>query len=137
MARILALTPDLFFSTRISSTLKAADHAVRIVDSDDSEVIDEALFALNPGLVILDIGAAGVWNWQSILTYLHETSPLIPVLCYGSHMDVEATQSAKSLGAVRVVAKSEFVGNMGNLVERYKREESGEWRVERGGLPRK
>jgi DNA-binding NtrC family response regulator len=126
MARILALTPDLFFSTRISSALKLADHAVRIVDSDDSELIDEALFALNPALVILDIGAAGVWNWQSILTQLREASPDTPVLCYGSHMDVEATQTAKELGAVRVVARSEFVNNMGNLVERYKREESGE-----------
>jgi len=123
MARILALTPDLFFSTRISSTLKYADHAVRIVDSDDSEVIDEALFALNPALVILDIGAAGAWDWQKILTYLREASPDTPVLCYGSHMDVDATQSANALGAVRVVARSEFVNNMGNLVERYKREE--------------
>lgn len=126
MLRILTLTPDLFFSTRISSTLKALDHAVRVVDSDDTEAIDEALFALNPALVILDIGAAGLWDWQGILTYLQEASPDTPILCYGSHMDVEATQRAKALGAARVVAKSEFVNNMGNLVERYKRDERGE-----------
>jgi DNA-binding NtrC family response regulator len=124
MARILALTPDLFFSTRISSTLERANHAVRVVDSDDAEVIDEALFSLNPVLVILDIGAAGLWNWQAILAYLQEASADTPVLCYGSHMDVEATKIAQSLGAVRVVAKSEFVNNMGNLVERYKNTES-------------
>lgn len=99
---------------------------MRVVDSDDSELIDEALFALNPALVILDIGAAGAWNWQSILRYLQEASPDTPVLCYGSHMDVEATKTARDLGAVRVVAKSEFVNNMGNLVERYQRDESGE-----------
>lgn len=126
MLRILTLTPDLFFSTRISSTLKALDHAVRVVDSDDTEAIDEALFALNPALIILDIGAAGLWDWQGILTYLQEASPDTPILCYGSHMDVDATQRAKALGAARVVAKSEFVNNMGNLVERYKRDERGE-----------
>lgn len=126
MARILALTPDLFFSTRISSALQHLNHTVRIVDSDDPEAIDEALFALNPALAILDIGAAGVWNWQQILTGLREGAPEVPVLCYGSHMDVDATKRALELGAARVVARSEFVNNMGNLVERYQRADSSE-----------
>ena len=122
MARILALTPDLFFSTRISSTLKRAGHAVRIVDSSHKEEIEEAIWSLNPALAILDLGAA-FWDWQSALQHLTESEPELPVLAYGSHMNVDATKTAKRSGATRVVAKSEFVNNMLNLVERYARPE--------------
>jgi DNA-binding NtrC family response regulator len=123
MKRILGLTPDLFFSTRISSALTRAGHAVRIVDSSDKEEIDEAVWALNPALAILDIGAAGGWPWQEVLRQVRESDPELPILAYGSHMNVEATKKAKAMGATRVVAKSEFVNNMLNLVGRYAREQ--------------
>ncbi len=118
--RILALTPDLFFSTRIKSALERAGHATRIVDSSDPEALEEALFALAPALAILDIGATG-WAWEAVLQTVREAEPSLPVLAFGSHMDVEATRRAQALGATRVVAKSEFVNNMLNLVERYGR----------------
>ena len=122
MARVLALTPDLFFSTRISSALSRAGHAVRIVDTSDQEAIEEAVWSLNPALAILDLGAA-FWDWQSALRHLTESEPELPILAYGSHMNVDATKTAKANGATRVVAKSEFVNNMLNLVERYARAE--------------
>ena len=122
MARILALTPDLFFSTRISSTLSRAGHAIRIVDRSEKEIIEDAIWSLNPALAILDLGAA-FWDWQSALQHLTESEPDLPILAYGSHMNVDASKSAKANGATRVVAKSEFVNNMLNLVERYARAE--------------
>lgn len=115
--RILALTPDLFFSTRIRSALERAGHGVRIVE--EAEEAADAAEEMNPDLVILDIGAAGVWAWEEILRELQAAHPSLPVLAYGSHMNVEATRQAQALGAARVVAKSEFVNNMLNLVERY------------------
>ena len=122
MSRILTLTPDLFFSTRISSALTRAGHAVRVVDTSDREQIEDAVWSLNPALAILDIGAA-FWEWQEVLRHLRETEPDLPILAYGSHMNVDATKKAKAMGATRVVAKSEFVNNMRNLVGRYARAE--------------
>jgi DNA-binding NtrC family response regulator len=116
MSRILALTPDLFFSTRIQSTLERAGHATRIVDIADG--IGETLAEAQPDLAILDTGAFN-WPWEQILVDLRAAAPALPVLAYGSHMDVDATKRAQSLGATRVVAKSEFVNNMLNLVARY------------------
>ncbi len=119
--RLIAFTPDLFFSTRIQSTLERAGHSVRIVER--VERIAESLAAVGPALAILDIGAAGVWDWEALLKSIREAAPALPVLAYGSHTNVEATKLAQSLGAVRVVAKSEFVNNMVNLVERYAQSE--------------
>jgi DNA-binding NtrC family response regulator len=121
--RILTLTPDLFFSTRIRSALEQAGHTVRLVEA--AEEVSEAMDELGPALVVLDIGAAGSWPWEDILRDLHEQQPELPILAFGSHMDVEATKQAQTLGATRVVARSEFVNNMANLVERYGRERGG------------
>ncbi len=116
--RVLALTPDLFFSTRIKSTLERAGHVVRVVDTSEREEVEEALWSLNPALTILDIGAVG-WEWEGVLQVVRAAAPELPILAFGSHMNVEATKRAQELGATRVVAKSEFVNNMTNLVERY------------------
>lgn len=116
MSRILALTPDLFFSTRIQSTLERAGHTIRIVDIADG--IGETLAQAQPALAILDIGAFN-WPWEQVLAELRANAPDLPILAYGSHMDVDATKRAQRLGATRVVAKSEFVNNMLNLVTRY------------------
>jgi DNA-binding NtrC family response regulator len=116
--RILALTPDLFFSTRIRSALERAGHAIRVVDTSDTDEIEEAIASLSPALAILDIGASG-WEWEAVLQELRDSEPDLPILAFGSHMNVEATRRAQELGATRVVAKSEFVNNMLNLVERY------------------
>ncbi|MGH2543294.1 MAG: hypothetical protein ACRDIB_10865 [Ardenticatenaceae bacterium] len=116
--RIVALTPDLFFSTRIRSALERGGHVIRVVESSDREELAAALAAANPALAILDIGAAG-WEWEEVLRELRAVAPQLPLLAFGSHMNVEATKRAQALGATRVVARSEFVNNMLNLVERY------------------
>jgi DNA-binding NtrC family response regulator len=116
--RLIVCTPDLMFSTRIRSALEHAAHEVRLAESpaDVGIAIEEA----QPSLAILDIGAFG-WNWQPVLREIRETHPDLPVLAFGSHMDVEATRQAMELGATRVVARSEFVNNMVGLVDRYAR----------------
>jgi DNA-binding NtrC family response regulator len=116
--RLLVCTPDLMFSTRIRSALAHAGHEVRLVERPAE--VEDAVAAMNPALSILDIGAFG-WDWQSILRELQQAHPDLPVLAFGSHMDVEATRQATALGATRVVARSEFVNNMVALVGRYAR----------------
>lgn len=116
MSRILALTPDLFFSTRIQNTLEKGGHTVRIVEIADG--LTTTLAEAAPALVILDTGAFN-WPWEQILVDLRAAAPNLPVLAYGSHMDIEATKRAQALGATRIVAKSEFVNNMLGLVTRY------------------
>ncbi|MGB0389776.1 MAG: hypothetical protein ACPGWR_33565, partial [Ardenticatenaceae bacterium] len=63
------------------------------------------------------------WSWEEVLQHLRETDAELPILAYGSHMNIEATKKAKAMGVSRVVAKSEFVNNMQNLVTRYARAE--------------
>jgi len=48
----------------------------------------------------------------------------VPVLAFGSHMDLEAREKALSAGALRVVANSKFTSDMPGLVQRMLSESS-------------
>ncbi|MCB0077711.1 MAG: response regulator [Anaerolineales bacterium] len=115
---ILSLTPDLFFSTRIESTLRQAGHTAHVVEQASRDAIAASLSAQPADLAIIDISATW-WPWAEALTLLRETDGALPVLAFGSHVNVDATKSALALGASRVVAKSDFVRRMVTLVERY------------------
>lgn len=115
--KILLLTPDIMFSTRIRSALTRAGHEIQLVESDDPALLTGALDQ-HPALAILDIGAFG-WPWETLLQRLRERDGTLPLLAYGSHVDVDSSRRATALGATRVVARSTFVNEMAALVARY------------------
>src|SRR3989442_9627829 len=66
-------------------------------------------------LVIVNTATTGV-DWEVAIRRARETS--LPVLAFGSHMDLEAREKAIQAGAQRVVANSKFTSDMPGLVQR-------------------
>jgi CheY-like chemotaxis protein len=75
-----------------------------------------------PALIIFDLGNSGVpWReWLPLIKSVPATRR-IPVLCYGSHVDVETMQAAQRAGAEAVLARSRFVQDLPGLIEKYAR----------------
>ncbi|RME10573.1 MAG: response regulator [Ardenticatenia bacterium] len=115
---VVAFEPDLFFSVRIETTLRAAGYKVHMLDTDD---VEHAL-ALMPGLIIVDIGTPAL-DWERLIRTLRTRAPMVPVLAFGSHMDTDARERALAAGASLVVARSRFVQAMPDLVARLTQEE--------------
>lgn len=115
---VVAFEPDLFFSVRIESTLRAAGYKVHILETDD---IEQAL-AHTPGVVIVDIGTPAL-DWERLIRTLRQRAPVVPILAFGSHMDTAARERALAAGASLVVARSRFVQAMPDLVARLLHEE--------------
>lgn len=113
---ILALEKDLFFSVKMRDTLKHHDMLVTIVRS--LAAFEQRLTAEGdekPALVIIDTATTGV-NWEAAIRKACDQH--IPVLAFGSHMDLEARAKALQAGAQQVVANSKFTGDMPGLVQR-------------------
>jgi DNA-binding response OmpR family regulator len=113
---VLALEKDLFFSVKMRDTLKHHDILVTIVRT--LPAFEQRLLAEGnekPALVIIDTAAAGV-NWEEAIR--RACNQHIPVLAFGSHMDLEARAKALQAGAQRVVANSKFSSDMPGLVQR-------------------
>lgn len=113
--RILALITDLFFSVRVETGLSARGYDV--VVADDVGLEERLGSDRPPDLVIVDIGGFGV-EWEEAIRTVRERLPSVPVLAFGSHVDLDARERALEAGATKVVAKSRFVEALPELVSR-------------------
>ncbi len=113
---ILALEKDLFFSVKIRDTLRHHDMDVTTVRTLAAweQGITTAGDA-RPALAIVDIATPGV-DWEAAIRSAHAHN--LPVLAFGSHMDLDARARALQAGAQKVVANSKFAKDMPGLVTR-------------------
>lgn len=75
-----------------------------------------------PALLILDLTSPEIpWKeWLAWLTVIPETRQ-IPVICFGPHVDVQAFNLARSIGAAAVFARSRFLKDLPGILSKYAR----------------
>jgi len=113
---ILALEKDLFFSVRIRDTLR--HYAMEVTTVRTLPAFEQRLAVSEderPGLVIINTAIKGV-DWEAAIREARARD--LPVLAFGSHMDLEARARALQAGAQKVVANSKFSSDMVGLVTR-------------------
>jgi predicted metal-dependent hydrolase/CheY-like chemotaxis protein len=140
---IIAFVSDLMFATRVEDAAEMLGFRVDFIEREpqishdhqpapqrqlgehlqgSGAVLIEKLAAMQPALLIFDLNNQEIpWReWIALLTSVPATRR-IPVLCFGSHIDVNATQAARDAGATAVVARSRFVSALPELVQKYAR----------------
>jgi DNA-binding response OmpR family regulator len=113
---ILALEKDLFFSVKMRDTLRHHDMEVTTVRT--LSAFEQRLTPAEneqPVLVIVNTATAGV-DWEAAIRAARARG--LPVLAFGSHMDLEARAKALQAGAEKVVANSKFSSDMPGLIKR-------------------
>jgi DNA-binding response OmpR family regulator len=110
---ILALEKDLFFSVKIRDTLRHHDMEVTTVRT--LAAFEQRLATNAVELVIINTATVGI-DWEAAIRAAKAHK--LPVLAFGSHMDLEARAKALQAGAQRVVANSKFTSDMPGLVRR-------------------
>jgi uncharacterized protein len=138
--KILAFISDLNFAVRIESVAETLGYQVLFIEDADElgppdehdygrqfaeplmgrkASLVERISEIRPGLMIFDLGNHRVpWEeWINLLTAVPATRR-IPVLCYGSHVDVATLDAAKKAGATQVVPRSRFFKEMAGLIEK-------------------
>ena len=113
---ILALEKDLFFSVKIRDTLQ--HHGWMVTTARTLSAFEQRLLAERdekPAMVIINISTKGV-DWEKAIRLARAQG--LPVLAFGSHMDLEARTKALAAGAQKVVANSKFTRDMVTLVQR-------------------
>ena len=113
---ILALEKDLFFSVKMRDTLR--HHEMEVTTVRTLAAFEQHLAATGderPALVIINTATKGV-DWEGAIRMARAHH--LPVLAFGSHMDLEARSKALQAGAQKVVANSKFTSDMVGLVAR-------------------
>lgn len=137
---LLVFVSDLYFSPRIESAAEGVGFRVKLVegareiapDAGESEEalgehlegqtgrLIEQVTAWQPALMIFDLNNGEVpWErWISVLKTSAATRRM-PILAFGSHKDVRTMGRAKAVGADVVLARSAFVSDLPNLIQKY------------------
>lgn len=80
----------------------------------------QTITQMQPALLLFDLENGAV-PWEQWIPAL-KTSPAtrrIPILCFGSHRNVEQMKRATAVGATQVVARSKFVTDMAALFHKH------------------
>ena len=112
-ARILLLDSDLFFVVKVRTTLQHAGYDVRTARtaSDFARRLAEDA----PALALVNTAIAGQ-DWRGAITAARAAG--IPVIAFGSHVDLETQQQAREAGATRVIANSKLAADLPGIVAR-------------------
>jgi DNA-binding response OmpR family regulator len=111
--KVVALENDLFFSVKIRDTLR--HHEIDAQIARTLTAFEQRLEQDKPALAIVDIAIQRV-DWEAAIRAARAQN--VPVLAFGSHMDLEARAKALQAGALKVIANSKFAKDMPDLVQR-------------------
>ena len=108
----LLLDNDLFFVAKITTTLKHAGYATRTARTLDAFTQG---FAEKPDIALVNTAARGV-DWRAGIVAAREAG--VPVIAFGSHVDLVTQAEARKAGATRVIANSKLATDLPGIVER-------------------
>ncbi|HEY7092213.1 MAG TPA: hypothetical protein VH393_03485 [Ktedonobacterales bacterium] len=108
----LLLDNDLFFVAKIGATLKHAGYVTRTARTLDA--FSQGL-AAKPDIALVNTAARGV-DWRAGIVVAREAC--VPVIAFGSHVDLETQAEARKAGATRVIANSKLATDLPGIVER-------------------
>ena len=117
MSSALLLCDDLLFASRITGEARALGLTVKTARSLD-RLFDFARQEA-PSCVLLDLAFAGL-DLPDLFRRLAEACPTPPrVVAYGSHVDTERLQAARSAGCDPVLPRSKFVEELPRELPRW------------------
>jgi len=108
----LLLDNDLFFVAKIDVTLRHAGYATRTARTLDTFMQG---LAAKPDIALVNTAARGV-DWRAGIAAARDAG--VPVIAFGSHVDLEKQAEARTAGATRVIANSKLATDLPGIVER-------------------
>lgn len=114
-ARIgLLISQDLFFTSKVTGTAQAL--GLQVDSVDDIATATARLHAGDIGCILLDLAAPRV-TVSDLIAAIPE-SARVPIIAFGSHVNVELLEAARAAGA-EVMPRSQFSANLPQILTRH------------------
>ena len=116
---VLIVVDDLFFLTKIQTTLKHLGLTAQVV-TQRAAIQASVRAAMTPVLVVVDL-TLRTDDAVAVISAIRATESEVPIaiLAFGAHVAVETRQQALQAGADRVVAKSAFANHLPDLLQQF------------------
>lgn len=114
---ILLAIPDLIFSIRIAD----AARALGFMPSDGTLAHVKDAITGDVVLIVIDAGQPGDWASTIRALKADPATARVPVLAFGSHVDVTASRAAVAAGVDRLVTRGKLMAELPQLLEQTAR----------------
>lgn len=113
MRPIVLLIPDLFFSVKVADAARALGYPTREVANAAALL---AVAKSGASAIVLDTQERS--DWQSAMRVLKAdpVTAALPVLAFGSHVDVDASRAAVAVGCDRLVTRGKLSRELPDLL---------------------
>lgn len=108
----LLLDSDLFFAVKVIALLKRIGFETTTVRRDQDWA--ERMADGSASIALVNTAARGL-DWRAAIIAARAAG--LPVIAYGSHVDVETQSEARAAGATRVIANSKLAADLPEIVE--------------------
>lgn len=110
--KVLLAIPDLFFGVRVADVARALGFTpVEISLAALPAAVDEEV-----ALIVIETGQQGDWEGTIRAVKGEPRTASIPVLAYGSHVNVAASRAAVAAGADRLVTRGKLMAELPQLL---------------------
>ena len=114
--RLVVVATDLMRLSRVTERAKALGYEVAVADT--AEEARQALRSGPAALLVLDLQADDL-RWEDVVVAAKDpTAAPVPVLAFGQHTKPELLRDARRAGCDVVVARSQLVEELPELIER-------------------
>ena len=112
---IICAIDDLIFSIKVSTAAKSLRADVYFERSGDKLL--QTIRDKRPSLVIFDLNSARLRPLEAIASLKHDPELMtIATLGYVAHVDTATIDAARTAGIDRVMARSAFVAQLGDIL---------------------
>jgi DNA-binding response OmpR family regulator len=115
---VLVVIDDLFFLSKVQTTLAQLGMAAKVVA--DPDTLCHCVEDTTPALAVVDL-TLRTGTAVDLIRAIRATDRgcTLPILAFGAHVAVDTRQQALQAGADHVVAKSEFSKRLPDLIQQY------------------
>lgn len=114
---VVILETDLFFSIRLQDVVRAQGGTPILVETPEAFVVN--LDRYFPRLALLDLQTPGDWATAIQRSKVRPHTRSIPIIAFGSHVEVDVLKRARQAGADHVWARSKMMSELANVVSRH------------------
>ncbi len=109
----LLLDTDLFFSVKVTDTLKHAGYRTHTMRRMDEFI--RALSAQPITVALVNTAARGV-DWRAAIAAA--SAAHVPIIAFGPHIDIATQEEARRAGATSVIPNSKLASDLPGVVAR-------------------
>lgn len=110
---IIAFVPDLLFASKITATAEALGIQVGVLRTPESVKSNIA----SATALLVDLTAESV-DVGELIRWAKAANPVLHVIAFGPHVQVELAEVARSAGADEVLPRSKFSNELAKILQK-------------------